>query len=362
MLLLAALLLVSEPVRTLDLPEAVEATLVSYARDSQYEYLATPNGLYRTTRLTDPAAPLEVVAFEGRVVNYVAVDSGVLYVMLGHGIFSSSPDPTLLRSFDHGLTFEALDQALRTECFGGNCEYLIGTRIAFHGGAMFVDSGRNVLVTRDAGQTWSVLYGLTADGRPVTQLCPVVFEVIGTQMILGGECPLDVGWISSGTLSADLLSWAVDPLPVNMPDTENRNVQFIRSLGDGEVWAGIEGALLKSVDGGSSFDFKIHYPIDSGVYPYIAELVSSSRDRDLMVIGGFDKGDASPYLAYSANGGETWLDVSEKLPWEHDFANVALIAEDREGQMFLVLQDGGRYTLRTVDAGATPSRRRAVRR
>lgn len=362
MLFLAALLFVSEPVRTLDLAPATEATLISYARDSQYEYLATPNGLYRSERLLDPAEPLDVIAFEGRVVNHVAVENGALYVLLGNGFFSSSPDPVFLRSLDHGLTFEPRDHALRNECTSGTCEYLVGTRVAFAGGAMFVDSGRNVLVTRDDGDTWNVLYGLTDDGTPVTQLCPVVFELIGTRMILGGECPLDVGWISAGLLRADLTSWDVEPQPVSMPDIENRNVQFIRDVGDGVVWAGIEGALLESSDNGATFDFRIHYPIESAVYPYIREFVPSSDDSHVIVIGGFDKGDASPWLAYSTDRGRTWLDVSAELPYEQDFASVALIAEDRAGQMFLVLQDGGRYTVRTVDVGAAPVRRRAVRR
>ena len=362
MLFLVAFLFVSEPVRTLDLGPAVEATLVSYARDSEYEYLATPAGLYRSRRLVDPASSLELVAFPGRVVNHVAVDGGAVYVLLGNGIFSSSPDPVFLRSFDHGITYEPLDHALRTECSGGTCEYLVGTRVAFAAGATFVDSGRNVLVTRDDGETWSVLYGLTDGGTPVPQLCPVVFAVIGTRMILGGECPLDHGWISSGVLRPDLTEWESGPEPVTMPDIENRNVQFIRSLGNGVVWAGIEGALLESTDGGATFDFRIHYPIESAEYPYIGEFVASSRDPAVMVIGGFDKGDASPYLAYSTDRGRTWLDMSAKLPFQEEFANVALIAEDREGQMFLVLQDGGRYTLRTVDVSSAPTRRRAVRR
>ena len=50
----------------------------------------------------------------------------------------------------------------------------------------------------------------------------------------------------------------------------NRNVQFIRHAG-ASIFAGVEGGLLRSDDGGASFGWSIYFPLSSGKYPYIRQ-------------------------------------------------------------------------------------------
>jgi hypothetical protein len=149
-------------------------------------------------------------------------------------------------------------------------------------------------------------------------------------------------------LRPDLLDWLVEPQPVVAPPLENRNVQFIRDLGNGVVYAGIEGALLKSTNGGASFGFVIHHELeDPFVYPYIGHMLIPSRDAQLMIIGGFDKKDNDGYLAYSSDGGSTWRDVSHLA----GDAYVVMLTEDVSGRVIAGLQYRDRFVIAEVVSG-----------
>lgn len=323
---------------------------VTYARDSVHEYVTTPNGLYRWwggLMTSDPA-------------HYVAVHDDKVYYAQGTGIeASTSPAHTLLRMDGKGEmpTSTPLDAALR-DCAVPPCGYLIPTLIKFGpAGQMFVNAGGNVLASADEGASWYLLYGLAHQGKPTSQVCPVKFELVGNHLVMGGECPLDVGWIRRGRLKPNLIEWEEEPQPVVAPELENRNVQFIRHIGNGVVFAGIEGALLKSTDSGATFRFVIHYPLEAeDRYPYIAHMALSSRNPQLMVVGGFDKKNAVGYLAVSYDAGETWLDVSDLVGTPF----VAGLYEDRSGRLLVWRHEGLRLTLAELVLGERV-KRRAVR-
>ena len=356
-IVVAALVIKSlQPIRQMPVDAGTEVPTYGYARDAEFEYLATPRGLYRSPRLA--TAQPELIAFAGEAVHAVAVNEGALYVAKGTGNeAATSSEHTLVKSIDHGATFTSLDAAL-LDCSLEPCGYLVPTRIAFGPDHIYVNAGGNVLVSDDDGASWQQLYGLQSNGKPAAQVCPVKFERSGTSMFLGGECPLDVGWISRGTLTADLLAWDEEPRAVTAPELENRNVQFIRALGDGVVFAGIEGALLKSTDGGATFRFVIHYDLEAvDRYPYIGHMLVSSRDPRVMLVGGFDKKNDVGYLAYSGDGGETWQDVSPLVGTPY----VSLLVEDADGRVLIGLQDRGQFVLSEVVLGPKTRKRRAVR-
>ena len=351
-LLLAVLVIKSlQPLQTARI-EVAEVPTYDYARDAQYEYLATPDGLYRSTRLA--TSPPQRVAFAGQSVHAVAVHEGALYVAKGAvNEASSSPTHTFVRSTDHGATFTNIDAGL-LDCALQPCAYLTPTLIAFGQDQIYVNAGGNLLASDDDGASWHLLYGLAHQGKPTAQICPVKFERIGNQMLLGGECPLDVGWISRGMLQSNLVEWAEEPRAVVAPALENRNVQFIRDLGNGLVFAGIEGALLKSTDNGATFRFVIHYDLEAvDRYPYIGHMVVSSRDPRVMIVGGFDKKNDVGYLAYSSDSGETWQDVSSFVGASY----VSLLVEDADGRVLAGLQNGDRFTLAELVLGEARKRR-----
>ncbi len=336
-------------VRSFSAPGETEAGRVGFAHDDQFEYLATPIGLFRSRRFADPAEPAEVIAFDGRRVNDVVSNGRYLYVLLGNGIFSTSPEPTILRSGDQGRTFSAIDRNL-AECLNSSCQYLVGHHIEIAGGRVVVEAGGNVLVTPDEGLHWYQLYGSSTKGVPDLQICPVVFTVGGSTLYLGGECPLDMAWLAGGTLTADGLSWATPPATVNPHLViENRNVQFIRVRSD--LWVGMEGALIRGAS------FALHYGGDDTKYPYIREFVAWTKNTSVWVAGGFDKAHDSGYLVVG-NAGQ-WLDVSPALP--AGTTNVAMLAETADGTLLIAMQNGTRYTIGTIELGTPSSKRRAAR-
>lgn len=355
-LILSLVITSVEPLQEIRIDSATVVPTYGYARDAQYEYLATPQGLYRAPRLASSTP--ELIGFGGEAVHAVGVsDSGALYVAKGTGNEAgTSAGHTLVKSVDHGASFINIDAAL-LDCSLQTCAYLVPTRLGFGPDRLYTNAGGNVLVSDDDGASWHQLYGLPSNGKPAAQVCPVKFERAGTTMFLGGECPLDVAWLDRGTLSDDLLAWDAQPKPVVTPNLENRNVQFIRVLEDGVVYAGIEGALLKSTDGGASFRFVMHYHLEAvDRYPYIGHMLVSSRDPRLMLVGGFDKKNAVGFLAVSADAGETWQDISHFVGEPY----VSLLVEDADGRILIGLQYPGKFVLAEVRL-ADWQKRRAVR-
>ncbi|HET8775769.1 MAG TPA: hypothetical protein VFP80_18370 [Thermoanaerobaculia bacterium] len=358
MFLLAAALVIEslQPLRALEVPPHAHVRGVfTYARDAQYEYLGTPRGLHRAGRLA--TGTLERIAEQP--VSALAADTDTLYVGFGLDSEAHGEGHTLHRSQDHGATFTPIDAGL-LDCslqpWGEPCRYLVSRQIEVADGRLFVEATGNILASGDDGATWTQLMGRPVDGKPASQVCPVVFTRIGTRLLMGGECPLDFGWIGEGTLRDDLIDWTTEPRRLGLP-IENRNVHFIRHVGDGVVYASPEGALLKSTDGGLTWHFVIHYPLSSATrYPYAYHFLVTPR---LLVLGGFDKANTGGYLAYSTDGGETWADASHLVGNAH----VELLVEDADGRLLVGLYEGATFTLAELVLGEREgSRRRAMRR
>ncbi|HEX8252762.1 MAG TPA: hypothetical protein VF846_06425, partial [Thermoanaerobaculia bacterium] len=312
---------------------------VGYARDTQYEYLATSNGLYRAQRLA--AGPLELMPAAGAPLNGAGVDAdGALYVFRGLSWHAHWDAPTLLRSMDAGVTFDASPSTGLLDCSLAPqypCGYVVPTRISFGHDRIFLVASDNLIVSGDRAATWNVLIGGSNGPTPIT--CPTAFERIGARLLYGTECPLDDAWLGVGTLRDDLLGWREPLHRLQTPPMGNRMVQFVRHVGDGVVFAGTEGGLLKSTDGGLTYRFVIYHPLSGGtIYPYIQHLVQRGP---LLVAGGFDKANDAGYLAYSTNSGESWVDVSHLVGAEH----VVMLELDAAGRLLIGLYRDARFTL-----------------
>jgi hypothetical protein len=245
-----------------------------------------------------------------------------------------------------GTSFVPQDQSLRA-CFDQYCYTLwmdelkmAGTRLYSNAGA-----GLNLFVSDNKAASWRVLLG-AFDSMTCYHAS---FHIVGTRLLVGGECPLDDAYIRAYQLSADGARLeSQTELPVNVPELENRNVQFIDSIaGTQRVFAGVEGGLLRSDDGGRSFKFVIREPIEGGkTYPYVRSFLSLKNKPNVIVVGGFDKANARPYLAWSADGGDKWTDLSAMLPGYNRPAGdtslagqVTSLVEDPQGRILLTLNE-----------------------
>lgn len=217
---------------------------------------------------------------------------------------------------------------------------LAGTRLYTNAGA-----GENLFASSDNGATWRVVRG-----QFDSMLCThTSFEVIGERVLVGGECPLDDAFLDAYQLAPGGMSLASpEKLALTTPELQNRNVQFIQALPGGQrVFVGVEGGLLRSEDGGRSFKFVIHNPVEgASAYPYVKSLLALKNSPDTLVIGGFDKHNFRPYLAFSRDGGTSWNDISNLLPGysqqpagETRVAIVNSLAEDPEGRILVVMNE-----------------------
>jgi hypothetical protein len=242
--------------------------------------------------------------------------------------------------------FVPRDQGLRA-CNEYFCSTLSMNDIKLAGNRLYSNAGagENLFASSDNGASWRVVRG-QFDSMICTHTS---FEVIGDRVLVGGECPLDDAFLDAYQLAADGMSLAKpDKLALTTPELENRNVQFIQALpGAQRVFVGVEGGLLRSEDGGRSFKFVIHNPVEgASAYPYVKSLLALKNSPDTLVIGGFDKKNFRPYLAFSRDGGSSWNDVSNLLPGfsqpqtgDMKVAVVNSLAEDPEGRIIVVMNE-----------------------
>lgn len=244
-----------------------------------------------------------------------------------------------------GTTFIPQDQGLRT-CFGEYCYTLwmddlkaVGNRLYSNAGA-----GQNLLVSDDQAASWRVLMG-----QFESMVCThQSFHIVGSRLLAGGECPLDMAYLRAYQLNADgsqLVSQT--PLAIQVPELENRNIQFIESVpGTQRVFVGVEGGLLRSDDGGQSFKFVIKHPLEGGKnYPYIGSILFPAKQPNSVLVAGFDKANGKPFLAWSADSGDKWTDLSVLLPGYQQSAGreatvqVTSLVQDPQGRLLLTINE-----------------------
>ncbi len=329
----------------------------------QGAFLATPGGLYRLPPRID-AGPGQLAALDGVSVTRVYGTDGRLYVLKPSRATPGTPtDHALLRSDDGAATLTPIDRPLGS-CSGSSCQYLSGTELIVSGERLYYAAGGNVVASADGGATWTPLVGFL---EPSFCYDPSI-ALVGDRMIIGGECPLDIAYVRAGRLAAGGLSWSEEPAPVATPNLENRNVQFIHRHGAGPiVFAGIEGALLRSFDGGLSFDFALHVPIEGHEkYPYIGSIWMPESRRGTVLVAGFDKKitEGGAWIALSRDYGRTWTDLSDLIPRDASFRpdSVSFLEEDPDGRVLAGVVDAGASKIRIFEVRIEDTRRRAVGR
>lgn len=245
-----------------------------------------------------------------------------------------------LCELDAGGSFTPRDAGLRA-CNDAYCTTLWMDDLKAVGNRLFTNpgAGTNVFVSDDRAASWRVLLGAFDE-----MICyHAAFQVVGDRLLVGGECPLDVAYLRAYQLSADgarLVS--KEPLPLTVPELENRNIQFIEQVDANRVFVGTEGGLLRSTDGGKSFSFVIRQPLSGGAgYPYIGHLLAVPGKPGAIVVGGFDKGNSRPYLAWSADHGDHWTDLSPMLPGyaTAQGGQVRALAADPQGRVMVLLNE-----------------------
>jgi hypothetical protein len=271
---------------------------------------------------------------------------------------AAAAEPALC-ALDAGASSFAVRDAGLKACSGGYCSTLWMSDLKQPANVLYSNAGAgaNLLASNDRGASWRVLLG-QFDAMMCTHQA---FHVLGDRVLVGGECPLDMAYLRAYPLRADGMALASStPLAISVPNLENRNVQFIDAVPNTQrVFAGVEGGLLRSEDGGRSFKFVIEQPVEGNKsYPYIRAFLALRTQPDTVVVGGFDKATGKPYLAWSADGGAKWSDISSLLPGhartagDASPAEVTSISEDPQGRIVITVNEhagsDGRLLLLTL--------------
>lgn len=364
-------------VRTIPFANQWEGGVNEIAFDGDRVYLSTEGGIYRTQSL-DRQAPLTLLDLGPCALTYYEeggrhfltgqakayVHQGVLYVVKSWGLQAAVGEPltdhTVCKSDDQGGHFTAIDEGLKvcsklecrsqTHCYTNYCQYLGSAYALFRDDKIYLNAGLgpNLSVSPDHGQSWKPMLGELDE-----EICgPFPFEIVGRRLIQGGECPLDEIIFHYFNLRKDGLRLVSQRGIRAAPFLSNRNIHFIKAVPKTRyVFAGAEGALLRSIDGGQSFRYSIKYKNgdgstgEGGKYPYILDIAFSSRRPGLLIIGGSDTSTipAQPYLAYSTNYGRTWKDVTAMLPFYSQYrggiqeGRVLSVAEAPSGRLWIAL-------------------------
>jgi hypothetical protein len=293
-------------------------------------WVATPDGLFRLMREGERSYLESTRVLSG--IRALAVWQERLFVARtpdgssAHSVLASVDEGASLVAVDHGLEF----------CHGiagDACGYLDATHLEVGAGSLLGNFGRlNVFAWDAEHERWAVLLG-----ERTSFFCyPQAFEMVGRRILAGGECPLDVAYLRGARRPE-----SGEPIPLarlketRHPPLGNRNVQFIaRRAGSSLVFAGLEGGLLKSTDGGRTFRFALRFA--RGRYPYVSQIAFPARLRREVIVAGSSQA-GEPFLAYSLNSGRSWRDLSEALPpaVPRSGASIDFLVERGPGQVLL---------------------------
>lgn len=263
--------------------------------------------------------------------------------------------PTRKGSAEHSLcklerrleSFRPRDDALRA-CVDTACERLWMTDLQGHAGLLLSNAGggANVLAARGEWLNWDALVG---DAR-VHGCGHAAFLVTGRRLLAGGCAPGLHAYRFTGA------SLPLAAVPVAQPAHDRRRVHVISQAG-GAVFAGVQGGLLKSADGGRSFRYVILHAAGARQQPAISSVLALRQRPQVLIAAGADAATGAAYLAVSGDGGEHWTDLSSILPGHASAspaaaAAVTALAQDRAGRVLLTLnlqpQAQGRLLLLTL--------------
>ena len=315
--------------------------------DDQYAFVASPGGLYRTALPITSQSAFTLIGFENRNIYNLYVNNGSLYV-LKESIATQgreATDHSFLRSDDHGATFVPMDYGLQ-ECLGDYCEFLAPSQAIFKTGLIFINAGagNNLFVTANNGSSWTPLLGSFDRKLGNWQ----AFELMNDRMMVGGEA-LDQGYLQRGTLRADMLGWKQAPTDATSPSLTNRGPLVLKNKpNSSEVYVAVPAGLLKSTDAGQTFRFVMAYPMANSPAPNITDVLFPSRAANVVVVAGRDPD--RPFLAYSKDNGETWLDNSAKVRSTvsdpgSGVSCIDFLSEDSNGEIFAGVVSGPTHSL-----------------
>lgn len=212
--------------------------------------------------------------------------------------------------------------------FGQFTDFAFLTRLQ----ATTINSKKAVIANVGLGPAAWVTYDLGASWAPMVLENPGWetsgyygnFRKVKNKIFFGGEHPLDFPYLKYGVINkAGVIEKLVQP---KIPDLQNRRVQFIKEspFDSNIIFAGVEGGLIASYDGGDTWDYSYVDDIEGKErgerhYPYISSVVWPDPKQPNLVLAAGQPQFGLGTLIISYDNGKTWSDVSDTFIEDNEF-------------------------------------------
>ena len=299
-----------------------EMHVESMATTSKFLYAGTTDGIYRldlSVEMHNNEFVWEFLGFEGELVNSIYIDPAfpkIIHVGLYvNGPINSYGEPhSLYKSNNGGETWKPIDEGIeRVEPTGFGTEdiYIPNTRLTIccitgepgDPQILYATSFACIFKSTNGGYSWNLIWGdpcLNGNGIHTLIIDPLNPECLWA----GGEGSIYFAIIIKSTDGG--YNW--DFVTPWMGGDNACYTLAVHPLDSNTVYAGMEGKLAKTTDGGETWGFVLSPP----EHPYIRGLVINPLEPNRIYAGGANNSPSAPLRIWgSNNNGQSWSCCSD---------------------------------------------------
>jgi hypothetical protein len=293
-------------------------------------YVATTSGLFKK-QIASEESEFQSIGFGNKNVEAIQIihDEEIIASLFDK---TGSEEPALFKTTDDGENWIPVN----SDFGGATPEPVFDLAIRPEDENVLYAAGFSVVAkSLDQGVTWEPIYGSWsgfATGVSVVEINPKATNEIWA----GGQGAIENGFLIRSNNESDWDTW--NDLVSN--PTVVKAVTFSNNTKD-EVYVGFEGALLKTTNGGDTWQTLI----DSEDNKFYFGICTRNNNPDRVYAGGWLKTpDPQPLLlAISTNGGGTWEEFGLSSEAYGGILEMNIKSEKDKDVLYLGLDKGGVY-------------------
>ncbi len=208
---------------------------------------------------------------------------------------------------------------------------------------VYARGGYVVAKSTDRGNSWELVYPNTWDAMGYQSTIMKIDTNMPSRIWAGGELSLFQAYLLKSTDYGN--TWEQFENEMNPEGNNASNCLFINPNNSDDLFLGMEGRIMRSLDGAYSWDTVLA----PSSYTYILDIALSPTDPDVVYATGSDNGTLHGDLMYyiSHDFGNSWDTIFSGLG--NDFyANDLLIIQDSNKDVLFFGTNKGMYTYKTT--------------
>ncbi|WP_147303551.1 exo-alpha-sialidase [Rhodohalobacter sp. SW132] len=300
--------------------------------DGNLLYAATNDGLYRKN--IQSTSSFEPVGLQDNNIEaFLIYSDQILFASVANR--DTEHEYEIHKSDNRGASWQELESN-----FGGNedgeilSEFL---RHPSHKDTIYATSNYTIAKSGDMGNSWDLIWGeWGAIAGPTSAIA--INPQRENELWAGGQGPIEDGYLVRLVDEEETDRWT-DLVP---NPTTVKEIVFDKQSSQ-TIFAGYEGALMKTNDNGASWQTSIDKHHN---FRFFFGIAFSNLNPDILFAGGWLKAVDDPQslkLFYSMDKGETWEEeIFENEPYG-GILDMQLITEGDKDRIFIALDGGGIY-------------------